>query len=405
MIDRIRHLFTHDLGRKLLALLFAVVLFDVLDAKVQATDRMTVHVVYVDETELGEVPEAADRTSKLVVAERAPHELPLVVADRPRPDVITLKLHATRDAIDRAKSRRRTFVLRLDKEGSVTPGVGDLAGVAELLEELGPGARVEIDPPITFRVEAEEERALVLGLEDLTLRGSPAPGFDRHSRSTVIRPSEVVIVGPRQSIQEAFERRAQLFDPVVLDGTSRQVSQEVSLALQWRDRLRLLDSKREPLASIRVSLEFERKMAPVPAPEGLFELPVHVVCNDDLLRRGDLRKSWRDGWRLRFDAAVEGELKLALQFQAPESAVTGPTLDRVKLNLARDQVELVVRAHEAAGLERTTLKVTIVKFADFPDDLDVGLAPGTPAEVAVTWDEPAPAGASGSTEKSGDGGN
>ena len=59
MKEILRRLFTHDVARKLLALLFAVVLFDVLDAKVQGVDRLTVHVDYVDD--LGHVYHLANR--------------------------------------------------------------------------------------------------------------------------------------------------------------------------------------------------------------------------------------------------------------------------------------------------------------------------------------------------------
>lgn len=401
MIAFLRRLFVHDLGRKLLALCFAVVLFDLLDAKVQGRDRLTLDVVYVDASELPQLAEAPARTSKLLVVERADAQQPLVVADRPRPNSVTLQIDAPKDAIERLKARRLTFLLPLQKEGDLVPTAADLGGIDVLRDMLGAGAQVEIDPPLRLAIEAEERRALLLVPEDIVLRGTPAPGFDRGSRTTVTRPNEVTLVGPRRFVAQALERRAELFEAVLLDGTSRQVNQGVGLALQWRDRIRLVDATGAPLDSVRVTLEFKRRMVPVPEPDGLFELPVQVVCNDELLRRDDPQRSWRDGWRLAFPQSPDDAPRLRLQFSATESAVAG-ALDRVKLELARDEVELVVRAHELANVERGTLRVAIVKFADFPDDLELALAPGEPNVVEVEWVAPAPASDAGSGEKGGE---
>jgi hypothetical protein len=49
-------------------------------------------------------------------------------------------------------------------------------------------------------------------------------------------------------------------------------------------------------------------------------------------------------------------------------------------------VVVLVGAHVAAGVERTRVPVTIQKFADFPDDLDVVFPDGSRrADVDVTW--------------------
>jgi len=384
----LRRLFLHDVARKLLALLFAVVLFDVLDAKVQGSDRLTVHVVYVDAKDLAQLPESAERTSKLVVVERGDPEVPLVVANRPKPERLTLLLRGPKDALERAKNRRHTFVLELGKEGTLVPSAETLDGVAALRDALGAGATIEVDPPLELRVETEVRRAMVVGADDFALVGSPPVGFDRGMRTMVIRPPEVTLVGPRGAVDAAWERRPELFERVMLDGSSRQVTQSVRLAFQWRDKVSLRGAGGEELDGIRVTIEFKRRMVPVPGPEGFFDLPVVVECNDDLLRQRDTQRSGRDGWRLRFPSAKGPELRLKLQFSGPESAVV-ERLDRMKLSLAREQVALVVRAHELAGAERGTLQVAIVKFADFPEDLDVAFAPGESSLVEAEWEAPA----------------
>jgi len=220
-------------------------------------------------------------------------------------------------------------------------------------------------------------------------------------RTMVIRPPEVTLVGPRGAVDSAWERRPELFERVMLDGSSRQVTQSVRLAFQWRDKVALRGAGGEELDGIRVTVEFKRRMVPVPGADGLFDLPVVVECNDDLLRQRDTQRSWRDGWRLRFPNAKGPELRLKLQFSGPESAVV-ERLDRMKLSLAREQVALVVRAHELAGGERGTLEVAIVKFADFPEDLDVGFAPGESSLIEAEWEAPVrPAG--GDQREKGDG--
>jgi hypothetical protein len=386
-------LFARDVRRKLLALFFALVLFDVLDMKVQAVDRFTVEVHYVDAPHL-DVPDTPDRASRLLVVERAPGAK-LLVAARPRPDRVTFRIHATRDLIERAKSRRHDFVFRLAKEGLVEPVAADLEGVAALEQELGPGARLELEP-VQFLVESEETTLLVLARDDFVLRGSPPPGYDRRRNTLVFRPTEVRFVGPRSVLQRALGRdRSQLFEAIELDGTSSEVTQGVGLRLEWqRDLLRMLDAAGEDLPAVRVSVRFERRMVPVAGSDGEFTLPVQVVPpNDEVLRAKDPQKSWRDGWRLELPKARDGELKLSLRILAPETFTTAPVLDRAKLAVAKDRVYLAVHPEDAAGvIDRTTLPVEIVKRADFPPDLDVVFADGRPtAEVEVRWVPPAPA--------------
>lgn len=394
-------LFTQDVGRKLLALFFALILFDLLDKKIQADDRLTVKVVYWDEADLDRVPEEADQLNRLIVAERGPGPKPLVVASDPRPDLVTFLLHATKDSIERAKSHRHTFVLRLAKEGPVQPSLANVEGLQPLLDVLGTGARVEIEP-LVLLVEPEESRSIELVESDLVLRGTPPPGFDRKLYSAVFRPTEVRLVGPRSSVEKAMNSRQLLFESLQLDSVRSEVTQDVALYPDWRRTLRLQKQNGEPLRAVSVTVRFERRMAPVPAPDGLFDVPVQAICNDDLLRSRDPQKRWSDGWRLEFPKARDGELKLTLKILAPETFTSAPQLDRAKLKLAKENVELIVRAHDATGL---TLPVSIQKFPDFPPDLDVVFADGTRrAEVEVRWAAP-PASRGDSKEKSsGDGG-
>lgn len=397
MIGFLRRLLLDDAGRKLLALLFALVLFDLLDAKVRGSDRLTVRVDYVDSAALTQVAEAPDRTSKLLVVERLDAAAPLVVADRPRPEFMTLLLDGPKDALERVKARRRTLVLRVGKEGDLVATVDDLEEIAQLREELGPGGSITIDPPFRLRIEPEARRAIAITDDDLVLAGSPAPGFDRRSRSTVVRPPEVTLVGPRSAVDRALASRAELFERIVLEG-QRQVTQTVGLALQWRDQLRMLGPSGEELPGLRVTLDFRRQMDVVPPPDGEFDLELRVVCDDDLLARKDPNRLWADGWRLRFPGRTASP-RLKLQFLAPAPGARPPEVDRLALELARDHVGLVVRAHQLAGLERGTLEVAIVKFADFPEDLDVALAPGESETIEVEWVAPVREEGDGAREK------
>lgn len=400
--------FTQDIGRKLLALLFAIVLFDVLDRKVQVESTLTANVVYVDEADLDRVPESLEVTAELLVAERVRGGKPLVVAGpRSRPKSVTFNLHATRDAIDRAKRRRYTFVYRLAKEGVLEPAPGDIEGVDQLVDELGPGARVEIEP-IWWEVETEE-RSPVLKLvrDDFVLRGSPAPGYDRRHSTLTFRPTEVVLVGPRSAVTDALRRRSELFEALRIENQPTELTQDVLLARDWQDVLRMEDVTGEELPTVRVSVKFERRMRQVQAQDGSFKRPVHVVCDDEVLRRNDPQRSWNDGWRLHFTRTSGEQLQLALVLLAPESFIDAPALDRAKLTLAKDNVELVVRAQEAAGVpERTMLAVRILKLPDFPPDLDVAFADGSPrADVEVAWVRPPLPGDDPSKKGGGNGGN
>jgi hypothetical protein len=406
-LQRALDLLKRDLGRMALAFVFALFLFEVLDKQVQADDTLTVPIVYVDETELAQVPENPEATSVLLIAERGGAGKPLVVADFPRPKFATLQLHASKDALERVKSRRHRFVWRLGKEGPLTPVAEDFEGVEALTEELGPGARVELAPRMRLNVEAEESLSLVLADSDLNFVGSPAPGYDRSARTVAFRPGEIQLVGPRSIIVEAQRRRAELFEKIDLDGKSVSVAQPLVLNSDWHDRLRLLDPKGVALATVGVSVDFARKMVALSGNDGRFELQVQVLYNDDRLHALGEGKSFRDGWRLELNKAVNGQLKIPLQIYVPDTQVSGAAIDRAKIDLAKANVELVVRAHEAT-VERTTLPVHIERFKDFPEGLDVVFAEDQKnVQVEVTWKKPE-AGAHGTDatdgKKTGNGG-
>jgi hypothetical protein len=393
-------LLTHDVGRMVLAFVFALFLFEVLDKQVQADDTLTMPIVYVDEAELGQVPENPEATSVLLVAERGGAGKPLVVADFPRPKFATLQLHASKDALERVKSRRHRFVWRLGKEGPIAPVAEDFEGVEPLLEELGPGARVELAPRMRLNVEAEESLALVLADSDLEFVGSPASGYDRSARTVSFRPPEIQLVGPRSIIVDAQRRRPELFEKIDLDGKTASVAQPLLLNSNWRGQLHLLDAKGGELDAVGVSVDFERKMVALPGAEYRFELPVLVIYNEDRLHALGEGKSSRDGWRLELNKAVNGQLKVPLQILVPDTQVSGVAIDRAKIDLAKANVELVVRAHEAS-VDRTTLPVHIERFKDFPEGLDVVFAEGQKnVQAEVTWKKSEP-GSRGADDKDG----
>lgn len=391
LLQRSFDLLTHDVGRMALAFVFALFLFEVLDKQVQADDTLAVPIVYVDEAKLTQVSENPETPSILLVAERGGAGKPLVVANYPRPTVALLRLHASKDALERVKTRRHRFVWRLGKEGPVSPVAEDFEGVEALVEELGPGARVELQERMRLDVEVEESLALVLADGDLEFVGSPASGYDRNARSVSFRPPEIQLVGPHSVITEAQRRRAELFEKIELDGKSASVTQPLVPNSVWHDQLRLLDAKGAELQSVGVSVEFARKMVAPPGADGRFELPVIVVPNDDRLQKLGEGKSYRDGWRLELTKAVNGELHVALQILVPDTQVSGAAIERAKIDLAKANVELEVRAHEAASVDRTTLPVHIVRFKDFPDGLDVVFADDVKSvQVDVAWKKPEP---------------
>ena len=120
--------FTRDVGRKLLALFFALVLFAVLDRQVQTDETLTVPVKYVDESDL-DAEKDREAGSILFVVERAGVGKPLIVADSVKPRSAALQLHASKDALERARTRRHLLIWRLGKEGPLTPMAEDLDGI------------------------------------------------------------------------------------------------------------------------------------------------------------------------------------------------------------------------------------------------------------------------------------
>jgi hypothetical protein len=379
-------LVTHDVGRKALALIFALVLFEVLDKQVQTDDTLSIPIRYIDESDL-DAEKDKEAGSFLLVVERAGGGKPLIVANSDKPRSATLQIRAARDSIERAKAHRHLFVWRIGKEGPLTPAAEDLEGTEALLQELGPGARVELDRQ-RFNVEAEEALDLTLEPGDVDFVGPLAPGYDQKSPRVTFKPREVRLVGPHNAIEAVKLRRAEIFEKFTLEGRSPSSTQPLKLAKEWSRSLRLLDSKGGELDAVTVSADFARKMIALPGADGRFELPVQVLFDEDRLRQGGDGKSARDGWRLELAKAVNGELRVGLQIYVPDTQVSGAGVDKLKVELAKQSVELVVRAHEAI-VDRTTLPVHIVRFKDFPDGLDVAFADGQrDVQVEVSWKRP-----------------
>jgi len=380
-------LVTHDVGRKALALLFALVLFEVLDKQVQTDDTLSIPIRYVDESEL-EGEKDREAGSFLLVVQRAGGGKPLIVANADKPPSATLQIHAARDAIERAKARRHLFVWRLGKEGPLTPAAEDFEGAESLVAELGPGARVELSPRLRFNVEAEEALDLTLEPGDVDFVGPLAPGYDQKSPRVTFKPREVRLVGPHNSIESVKLRRSELFEKFTLEGRLPSSMQPLCLKAEWSSTLRLLDAKGGALDAVSVTADFARRMVALPGVDGRFELLVQVIQNDDRMRQVGEGRSSRDGWRLELAKAVNGELRVALQIYVPDTQVSGAGVDKLKVELAKQNVELEVRAHEAI-VDRTTLPVHIVRFKDFPDGLDVAFADGQrDVQVEVSWKRP-----------------
>jgi len=376
---------THDAGRKLLALVFALVLFEVLDKQVQTDESISLPIRYVDESDL-DAEKDKEAGSFLLVVERSGVGKPLIVANSDKPRSATLQIHASKDALERARTRRHLLVWRIGKEGPLTPAAEDLEGTEALLGELGPGARVELDRQ-RFNVEAEEALDLTLEPGDVDFVGPLAPGYDQKSPRVTFKPREVRLVGPHNAIEAAKLRRSELFEKFTLDGRSPSSTLPLKLGDEWK-QLRLLDAKGGVLDAVTVSADFARRMIALPGADGRFELPVQVLFDEDRLRQGGEGKSARDGWRLELAKAVNGELRVGLQIYVPDTQVSGAGVDKLKVELAKQSVELVVRAHEAI-VDRTTLPVHIVRFKDFPDGLDVAFADGQrDVQVEVSWKRP-----------------
>jgi len=198
----------------------------------------------------------------------------------------------------------------------------------------------------------------------------------------------VRLVGPHNAIESAKLRRSELFEKFTLDGRSPSSTLPLKLGDEWNRTLRLLDAKGGVLDAVTVSADFARRMIALPGADGRFELPVQVLFDEDRLRQSGEGKSARDGWRLELAKAVNGELRVGLQIYVPDTQVSGAGVDKLKVELAKQSVELVVRAHEAI-VDRTTLPVHIVRFKDFPDGLDVAFADGQrDVQVEVSWKRP-----------------
>jgi len=376
---------TRDVGRKIFALVFAVVLYEVLDKQVQADDSLSVTIQYVNESRLAEVTDNPAQPQVLLIAQRGTGgSKPLVVADVPPPAGMTLQLHASKDALDRVKLNRHRFIWRLGKEGSVAPTTEDFEGIDKLLAELGSGGRVELSTPMRFNVESEESLRLTLGPADLEFEDRPARGYSRDSNTVVFQPPEIQLVGPHSAIEEVQSRRAELFGKIRLDQRT-SVSQALALNAIWEGRLRTLDLQGRPLATVQVAVEFQRKMVAPPEHEnGRFEVQVTVIYNDDRLSELPDPKSNADGWHLEF-TKPGARPRVALQLLVPESQ---STIDAMELSLAKKEVEAVVRASEVT-VNRQTVPVHIWRLKGFPSDLDVVFADGQEkVELEVSWKGP-----------------
>lgn len=381
MIRRLTRIFTHDPGRKLLALVFALVLFEQLDREIQAEGEITLLVVYVDHSSLERERGAPGPENAVIVTEREDPLAPLVVSAATRPSAITLRLGATRDALARARTQRHRMVLRLPSAGPLQPAAADLVGIEDLLAELGPGASVRIEPPVTFEVEVESSHELVLDSAHLKLEKNPAPAFDRGKFKVIFSPQEIRVVGPISAVSQIRNRPEDLFEPVVLDPASGEVERRIGLHPNWSGRLRLQTAAKGDLDTVRVSLKFERWMKPVPREkEGVVALRVKPLPPSVDAAPGE------EAWEARIVDEDGGPLFLDVRILAPGATVDAGVLDRTKLSQARRSVELLVRAEYAPGVKAVRLPVIVWKLPDFPPDLDAVLDDPSRDEVEVRFE-------------------
>jgi hypothetical protein len=384
---RLVELLTRDVGRKIFALVFAVVLFDVLDKQVQADDTLSVPIRYVDERLLPETVDDPEAKQVLLIAERGTGGAkPLVVADADRPGSIILELHASKDALERAKSHRHRFVWRLGKEGAIEPTAEDFEGVDKLLEELGPGGRVVV-PHLRFTIESEETIPLTLADTDLEFEGTPAPGYQLSQKTVRFSPPEIRLVGASSLIDEAKSNHASLFEKIRLDPQTVSISsQPLALKESWKKRrVRMLDAQGAPLEAVLVSIDFQKTMKP----GDVFEVPVCVLYDDDRIKlrsSPDEPRSWADGWRIDFTKTPGVVPKVRLQILYPDDpAAPGPP--KMDIQLAKATTFVVLRADEVT-VNRQTAKVYITHVEPFPEKLKVEFAEHQDREFEVNWKAP-----------------
>lgn len=376
-------LFRQDIGRKLTALIFALLLFRIIDGQVTRDDTVVVNISYVNEGEVDRNREMLEGWHLLIVEKPETTAKPLVVAREDRKPRCILKLEGRTTSVDLEKSDGRVLVYRSTKEGTVTIPISDVQDIDELKEALGPNSKVSFDLPLEIEFSVEDEINLVLDPQDVQTRGEPAPGLTFRATSNFVQfvPTRVTLRGPRQVLRNVELHSDPLFKEISISGEAGPISQGLELTPRLAMDLEIVGE--QPTVTIRLDAKKVR------LENGEFSKAVQPQWDFESLKSAaDLWQHYQED-ELVFEGADEDGLVFKkLWLTGPERASDDQLY--VELKDATDEVYLVVYGHKLRT-DQGELKVYIHKTEDFPADLDVefaNLSEGSRVLVNARWESP-----------------
>lgn len=371
-------LFRHDIGRKLMALVVALVLFGILDQQVTTTQTFEIRIEYVNERDL--LSEFGRERNALLIVQRGKGHETLVVAtdERLENSTCVVRLEGRRTTIQQYQTQGLRLEYELSRPGRQMLEIEKVRGYSEYMQNLGPSGSIRLENEIELSVSTEETREIKLDPGDLYTRGIPArrgQGFQRTTDRVVFHPDRIHLTGPREILAQVADRQLRLFRDVDVEDAEARVEKPLQLDPVLARDVSLRES------DVRVTIEFDQSM--VRLEESAFKKAVQVVYNRDPLSPDP----WlARGLKLSFvDVDENGDLWIDLFLQRPASLGADEIIGEQE-ETARNNVFLVVFADEAKVLH-SDLKVHLLKREGFPSMLDVQFEK-MDVTVEAKWVEP-----------------
>ncbi|RMH01154.1 MAG: hypothetical protein D6702_12205 [Planctomycetota bacterium] len=274
---RLRRLFLHDLGRKLLALFLAVLTWWWASGQITETDRLEFTV------SLGGAPGVAGRSSLTILKPDGWILTKPAVGDR-----VVITLRGERAGLARVKAGLGAgYDPRAALAGQVRENPGlDVQTVRLRLDDLdwnNPDAADFVldqeDEPILLTFERERSVEVDVEPAMLDLRGRVHPNYELVPAEAELSPNRVRLTGPLSRVQALEEALAAwrsgegdgpgLFEPIDLSGATGDLVLPVRLAPFWADTVGIEPPRLTAHLPIREHMpdpvEFD-----MPAPQLLF---------------------------------------------------------------------------------------------------------------------------------------
>ena len=391
----LHRLFRRDVGRKLMALLLALLLFVAIDRQVRDEMSIPLLIEYVPYAEIED--QTATVGWRLVIADDAPipeSDDTLVVRRQRERERVELRLFGPRAVIEAEQARPRVLTFEPDVSGELLITLEDnrLRGLSDVLARLG-SDNVRLAEPIRLDVRRQVTRHIRLVTSHVKPYGTVASGW-KYAGVATFEPPVLPLRGFQQELDFLEANPSALFEPVFIGGERKEVvTAELSLSEEL-ESVELTDGQPP-----RASLALQKNLVLV-GPELLGGRPLTLPVAlrwifaelspelQDRLRAGERPQLTRSDDQVVDEAGqVLKQIELYLPEDVVEAARSGGDLG---IDSILERVELIARLEEYGEVNQDIkVRVAMVPADDASRDaVQVKVVRGVNEFVKVEWVKP-----------------